>query len=155
MNLTEWLEKQRTWSLKTFGPGRRTLGLVAHIRKELKEIEADPTDPMEWVDVVILALDGAHRTGGDIDNVVWLLDNSPILHVNFTIAGELGDLEKEDYWFSTLGWTKIAYLAKEKLQYAGYTWPEILAMMEAKQEINFARKWPAWMPEDQPSEHVR
>lgn len=57
------LERQRAFRLKTFGPGARTKGVVDHIRKELGEIEADPTDIMEWVDVIILAFDGAWRAG--------------------------------------------------------------------------------------------
>lgn len=64
------LDHQREWSTKTFGPGRRTKGVVDHIRKELKEIEADPTDVMEWVDVVILALDGAWRAGGEPQEII-------------------------------------------------------------------------------------
>lgn len=60
------LTRQSLWSYQTFGPGDRTLGVVDHIRKELDEIlEADangwPTLP-EWVDVIILALDGAWRS---------------------------------------------------------------------------------------------
>lgn len=57
------LERQKAFSEKTFGPGRRTQGVIDHIRKELAEIEADPTDIMEWVDVIILAFDGAWRAG--------------------------------------------------------------------------------------------
>lgn len=57
------LAHQREWSRATFGPGRRTLGVLDHIRKELAEIEADPTDLNEWVDVIILAFDGAWRAG--------------------------------------------------------------------------------------------
>lgn len=57
------LQRQRDWSSKTFGPGPRTAGVVDHIRRELLEIEADPTDILEWIDVVILALDGAWRAG--------------------------------------------------------------------------------------------
>jgi hypothetical protein len=37
--------------------------VIDHIKKELKEIEADPDDLSEWIDVVILALDGAWRAG--------------------------------------------------------------------------------------------
>ncbi len=62
-DLVKHLERQRDFSLKTFGPGPRTKGVLDHIRKELKEIEADPEDLNEWVDVVILALDGAWRAG--------------------------------------------------------------------------------------------
>lgn len=57
------LAAQRDWSLATFGPGRRTDGLLNHIRKELAEIEAAPLDLDEWADVIILALDGAWRAG--------------------------------------------------------------------------------------------
>ena len=57
------LQTQREWSGITFGPGPRTKGLVDHIRKELAEIEADPSDISEWIDVVILGLDGAWRAG--------------------------------------------------------------------------------------------
>jgi hypothetical protein len=57
------LARQRAFSERAFGPGARTRGVIDHIRKELLEIEADPTDLGEWVDVVILALDGAWRAG--------------------------------------------------------------------------------------------
>lgn len=57
------LQRQIDWSAKTFGPGARTLGVIDHIRKELDEIEADPMDLKEWVDVIILGFDGAWRAG--------------------------------------------------------------------------------------------
>ena len=57
------LQRQRGWSEKTFGPGNRTAGVVDHIRRELAEIEAKPHDLSEWIDVVILGLDGAWRAG--------------------------------------------------------------------------------------------
>lgn len=57
------LQQQRDWSLRTFGPGTRTNGILDHIRKELREIESAPHDLEEWIDVVILALDGAWRAG--------------------------------------------------------------------------------------------
>ena len=66
----EHLERQRLWSLLTFGPGRRTGGILDHIRKELVEIEDEPTNLNEWVDVVILALDGAWRAGWEPDQII-------------------------------------------------------------------------------------
>lgn len=57
------LLRQRNWSLKTFGPGSRTKGVLAHIRRELDEVEAEPGDVFEWADIVILAFDGALRAG--------------------------------------------------------------------------------------------
>lgn len=63
--LTDYLCRQRVWSKETFGPGKRTGGICEHIRKELLEIQADPTDVVEWIDVMILAMDGYWRAGGD------------------------------------------------------------------------------------------
>ena len=63
MNLIKHLRRQRKFSFNTFGPGERTEGILDHIRKELKEIEEAPADLEEWIDVVMLALDGAWRAG--------------------------------------------------------------------------------------------
>jgi hypothetical protein len=67
------LVRQREWSEKTFGPGPRTGGIIDHITKELVEIEADPGDVKEWLDVVVLALDGAWRAGATPDQIIDLL----------------------------------------------------------------------------------
>jgi hypothetical protein len=61
--LREYIQRHKDWSLKTFGEGAKTEGLIAHITKELDEIKKDPTDVMEWIDVIILAMDGAWRAG--------------------------------------------------------------------------------------------
>ena len=67
------LARQKAFSEKTFGPGTRTKGVVDHIRKELLEIEASPSDLTEWIDVVILGLDGAWRAGGSPEDIVRVL----------------------------------------------------------------------------------
>lgn len=64
LDLLEFFDRRAEWSAQTFGPGDRTQGVVAHIRKELLEIEAEPSDLEEWVDVVLLAMDGAWRSAG-------------------------------------------------------------------------------------------
>ncbi|MGN7803152.1 dATP/dGTP pyrophosphohydrolase domain-containing protein [Ensifer sp. 22521] len=60
-----YYERQIEWSRETFGPALRTKGVLDHIRKELGEIEQEPHDLSEWVDVVILAMDGFWRHGGN------------------------------------------------------------------------------------------
>jgi len=60
-DLNMHLYRQRAFSRATFGPGPRTKMVVDHIRKELIEIEGAPFDLEEWIDVVLLALDGAWR----------------------------------------------------------------------------------------------
>ena len=63
MDLIQYCQRQKLFSEKTFGPGTRTKGIIDHIRKELLEVEAAPTDLKEWIDVLTLALDGAWRAG--------------------------------------------------------------------------------------------
>jgi hypothetical protein len=63
MDLIKHIQRQRNFSTKAFGPGERTTGIIDHIKKELKEIADDPTDIEEWVDVILLAIDGAWRAG--------------------------------------------------------------------------------------------
>lgn len=73
MDIIEHLKRQRRWSRRTFGPGERTAGVIDHIRKELREIRRDPHDLGEWIDVVILALDGAWRSGASAEQIVAAL----------------------------------------------------------------------------------
>lgn len=61
MNLKQHLIRQMAFSHATFGPGERTEGVIDHIRKELIEVEEANGESSEWVDVVILALDGLTR----------------------------------------------------------------------------------------------
>jgi len=70
-DLIAHIQRQREFSERTFGPGMRTKGVIDHIRKELVEIEAKPRDITEWVDVILLALDGAWRSGADPDEIAF------------------------------------------------------------------------------------
>ena len=73
-DLIQYLRRQRVFSEKTFGPGTRAVGIVDHIRKELAEVESDPGDLKEWIDIVTLALDGAWRAGFMPEEIVAQLD---------------------------------------------------------------------------------
>lgn len=88
-DLVAHLERQRKFSLETFGPGDRHAGVIAHIRKELAELEASkhpasvPSDDdleawqarlFEWIDVALLALDGAWRMGATPAAIVSALE---------------------------------------------------------------------------------
>lgn len=64
MDMHQHLLRQMAFSRATFGPGERRQGVCDHIRKELVEVEAEESPDAaakEWVDVVILALDGLTR----------------------------------------------------------------------------------------------
>ena len=61
MDLEQHLKRQIAFSRATFGPGTRQKGVIDHIRRELIEVENSDGSPEEWVDVVILSLDGLTR----------------------------------------------------------------------------------------------
>ena len=61
MNMHAHILRQMAFSRGAFGPGERRKGIIEHIRKELIEIEESDDRATEWVDVVILALDGLWR----------------------------------------------------------------------------------------------
>lgn len=81
-SLHSHLTRQIEWSEKTFGPGMRTGGLVDHIRKELNEIVTKPTDLEEWIDVIILGLDGAWRCGHSPAEIIEMLEAKQLKNEN-------------------------------------------------------------------------
>jgi hypothetical protein len=62
MDMKAHLLRQMAFSRGAFGPGERRQSIIEHIRKELVEIEESDGSHEEWVDVVILALDGLWRS---------------------------------------------------------------------------------------------
>jgi len=67
------IQRQKEFSERTFGPGPRVEAILDHFRKELVEVESDPTDLEEWIDVMMLAIDGAWRSGASPDKIVSAL----------------------------------------------------------------------------------
>ena len=74
MDLVKHLERQQEFSLKTFGTGPRSEGLIQHICQELDEILEDTSDLEEWIDVIILAFDAAMREGHTPKEVAQMLE---------------------------------------------------------------------------------
>lgn len=75
-DLISFVERQRIFSRQAFGPESidRTEGVLKHIEQELQEIRESPKDTEEWIDVVILALDGAWRSGASPDDIANTLN---------------------------------------------------------------------------------
>jgi hypothetical protein len=61
MNLQQHLIRQMAFSKATYGPGTRTNGVLDHMVKEIEEVRESNGSSDEWVDLVILALDGLTR----------------------------------------------------------------------------------------------
>lgn len=85
-DLIAYLHRQIAFSTRTFGPGDRTNGVCDHIRKELAEVEADQAGGRstlpEWVDVILLALDGAWRSGATPAEVCAGIDRKLTVNEN-------------------------------------------------------------------------
>lgn len=105
------IKEQREWSDRTFGPGTRLRGVLNHIRKELAEVEEScGKDITEWVDIMVLAVDGATRSGHKPEDLLnayaekmaenyarewpdWrdFSEDEPIEHVRRQIAATMPD----------------------------------------------------------------
>lgn len=81
-DLADFISAHRDWSRETFGPDQRTESIVNHIKKELDEILENPTDLTEWIDVMILAIDGAWRAGHDPKQIVLALVNKSLVNMH-------------------------------------------------------------------------
>jgi hypothetical protein len=78
MNFEKYIAQQIPWSKETFGEGFRTGGLITHIKSELDEIKEDPNNVVEWIDVIILAIDGAWRAGYSPEEICDALEKKQI-----------------------------------------------------------------------------
>lgn len=64
------IQEIKEWNFEAFGPGERLEGTIKHIKKELKEIEKEPHDLIEWIDVMMLAINGALRHGHEPQAII-------------------------------------------------------------------------------------
>lgn len=147
------LERQRAFSLRTFGPGERTRGVVDHIRKEICEARAKPNDISEWADIIILSFDGAWRAGWEPRDLVgailfakpfyvatlasWLLNlEDTLTHI------ESGAFQRRPLWLDAVECAIGAARA------VGFDAADLIAAIVAKQTRNESRIWPDWRTAD-------
>lgn len=65
------ISRQAAWSERVFGPGDRTEGILDHMVKEHQEVrDSGGKDLSEWIDLMILAIDGAWRSGATPEEVI-------------------------------------------------------------------------------------
>lgn len=72
----DYLRRHLEWGHATFGTpadGRGPLGPLDHLKREIKEITDDPYDLEEWIDAIILSIDGFLRAGGKLTMVLPML----------------------------------------------------------------------------------
>lgn len=79
-DLVAHLKRQRVFSIRAFGPHYRLQNILKHIAKELEELDAHRTDLMEWIDVALLAFDGAWRAGFTPEEIAAALRDKLIVN---------------------------------------------------------------------------
>ena len=121
MDLEQHLKRQMAFSKATFGPGDRKKGVIDHIRQELDEVSVEG-DPREWVDLVLLSLDGLWRS---IYFSEKSLDKSSIVVFDH-------DTGEQKALFRT--WYNVPNIATR--------------LIEEKQSCNEQREWPDWRTAD-------
>lgn len=88
MDFLDYISRQKSWSYQTFGEGFRTMGIASHIVTELLEVMDDmlkgefESAKEEWIDVVILGLDGAYRMGMTPQEIADLLESKQVKNLN-------------------------------------------------------------------------
>lgn len=159
-DLTHYLRAHNAWSARTF-PKQTPLSVINHIRNELDEIRRKPRDIIEWIDVAILAFDGAYVTGHAPRHVIYALQGPlsrprpwrPTADILREIERELLVLERLPFLISR--WANIATLAFQGAFQQGYTTDQVLFALQHKQSVNFGRTWPTPGDPMEPTEHVR
>ncbi len=69
-----FVQRQSEFSARAFGPGPSTSRIIDHIKKELIEVAAAPSDLEEQVDVITLAIDLAWRAGHSPGAIAAMLE---------------------------------------------------------------------------------
>lgn len=173
MEMIGHIIKQMDFSAATFGPGSRQQGVSDHILKEVVEIAEGNNDPMEWVDVWLLSMDGAWRCLRDqyveitdfelATMIVELRDQIKLAVVaEATSAGDLllDRIRTEAQYVGTIKenkitvWLRINIMASVGLNLALRAENPSLSvksagllgftMIQQKQEKNERRSWPDW-----------
>ena len=70
----QFYERQVAWSEATFGTGYRYEQVLRHMEKEIAEVRANPADLEEWIDLMMLAFDGAWRSGASLGQILEALN---------------------------------------------------------------------------------
>lgn len=138
-DLIAHLTRQAAFSRATFGPGRRTAGVLDHIEEEMEEVrtaQSNEERQKEWTDLVILSLDGLLREIRESlteDRAERLRAASMSSHFQEAVGNAADPVTNDE----------IARIAVEKIV--------------GKQGVNETRDYPDWrqMSGDKRINHVR
>lgn len=88
--LDELLKDQLDFSITTFGGGERKKAVIDHIKKEIIELEETKDAASEWVDIILLAIDGLLRA----EKYNTQLKHGPLINDQAAILAAVGLINK-------------------------------------------------------------
>ena len=74
MKFEKFIKKYGEFSDSAFGEGPRTTGIIEHLKREIVELEQNPLDQLEWVDIMFLSIDGIRRLGYTPEQIVDFME---------------------------------------------------------------------------------
>ncbi len=162
--LIKLLTEQKKFSLSTFGPKPRLIGVHEHLTKELEELIAQPNDLTEWADCLLLSFDGAMRAGAKPQELVNYLGLAREDIKAAEYRGRWHELRRDVAYMKSLNhlevwkaWGLIIYKFLVVADKNGFSIEEVLEAAALKLEVNKKRDWPDWktIPENKAIEHVK
>ena len=150
-------ERVTTWQRRTF-PDQTAASILAHMRKELAEIEEAPDDIEERADMAILAMGVFDRKGADpaLDHGVgdfFAWGQFSLSAFSTEMRGVIGELEFYPYRLMIRSVLERCTFGCASLD----SEEKFLSAISAKMDKNEARRWPT--PDQQvpgePVEHIR
>ena len=120
-----FLDELLAWSLDKFGTGTMETLFMQRIRRAAAKVTADDKSLDEWVDVILLALDGAMRCG---DHGAAVIDAEFHQHA-------LEDYEGELHYLGFLGSMPLAH-QEVRINLGGHYSPQLFAAVLSRQSQN-------------------
>jgi len=78
---TDLVNRQRAWSTAQFGETVPIDRILNHITEEVAEVKAEPGTLHNWIDIVLLAFDGAWRAGHSPKEVVQAIQDVQVRNI--------------------------------------------------------------------------
>jgi len=180
LSIADYLSHHIPWSAQTFGPGTRYQGVIAHIERELGEVDRVSGDAVEacaeLIDVAILALDGAWRIMSDghpdhpgmpaaiedeiLDALLWTETEYARMPDTDRLRRMLDRIDTThpvDMAMSAFCEIAAEAMMQIWLLSVGDWATTVRTGLYAKLSRNMARQWPDWRTRsaDEPIEHIR
>lgn len=159
--ILKYIADHISWSEATFGDRGNMEYLLRHIEKEIAEVKVHPDNLEEWIDIMILAIEGLWKTGLTAEEITeeFFRPGHGSCYSSRETLFELISLQcallRQNLKENQRCWLNLLTLAFSGALSVCHCRGAIMAELQRKQSVNMSRTW--IMPEDPeaPIEHER